>query len=96
MFVLPPQSTHLLLKLYAKLMTDIASPLLSYCPIELSWTHMVLPTIPRLPVFDVDYAKSILKPARLTAVNKLRNTIGKLVKLTSLPQHQWLIAAICA
>lgn len=40
------------------------------------------------PVFDIDYAKSTLKSARLTAGDKQRNTVSKLVQLTSEPQNQ--------
>lgn len=86
MFVLPPQSAHLLPKSYAKLMTDITSPLLSYYPIDFELDTYGAPyygsAVPRLPVFDVDYVKSILKSARLTAGDKQRNTVGKLVELS--------------
>ena len=63
MFVLPPQSAHLLPKSYGKLMTDIASPLLSYYPIDFELDTHGAPyygsAVPRLPVFDVDYVKSV-------------------------------------
>ena len=73
-------------------MTDITSPLLTYYPIDFELDTYGAPyngsAIPRLPVFDVDYVKSTLKSARLTAGDKQRNTVGKLVQLTSEPQNQ--------
>ena len=73
-------------------MSDIASPLLSYYPIDFELDTYGAPyygsAIPRLPELDVDYVKSILKSARLTAGHKQRNIVGKLVERTNVPQHQ--------
>ena len=87
MFVLPPQSAYLLPKSYGKLMTDIASPLLSYYLIDFELDTRGAPfygsAVPKLPIFDVDDVKSVLKSARLSAQDKQRNTVGKLVELNA-------------
>ena len=81
-FVLPPQSAHLLPASIARLMTDAASPILEYYPVdfELDAYHAAYfsSATPRLPVFDVARVRAALKAARLTRDEKARDAVSAL------------------